>query len=793
MLRSLFFCFLCFYADQLSGADKPSARCIPETNNNDCINHYAAVIRFECGNTLVLESVEGFGIGDSILIIQMIGAVTDLETEGVEGDGSITNLRGAGMYEYNYIIDIDIVEQSIVLGRILRTGYNLNGKVQVVSVPYLGDLIPVGPLTCPPWDEANGTGGVLAFSGGRLTLAGSIDASGKGFTGGGVNELSQDDHCGGSDFLYFPESNERESEKGRGISTIPFAFRRGRGAVANCGGGGDPHNCGGGGGANWGKGGNGGRRISGQACTNAIGGHALNALSWLGQRLFMGGGGGGTHSNNNEGEPGGPGGGIIFIKAISLSSGGQAVRRIKANGVSVQGNAHNQDGGGGGGAGGTILLQLSNQTQPLFVQAKGAKGVEVEQNHGAGGGGGGGVILTNSPFPGVSINNTSGGAAGDNNSSTDGGQRPGERGMLEENFTLPIRAKFIPLALLDYTVITECDSSSTVQFEAIGTNLSVSLGNEPLTLIEQQAFTNIRSGSHDLIVTNGCDTITEAITVTNYPVLQPRTVLLEPFICERPGAWEVEAVGGKAPFTFSLDGGEPVANGYFEGLTEGIHTVTITDDLGCIKSTPEFVDDSSYVIDVQFPDFIIEQRATTFELPDSIYTPYPTLQYHWSPTERFMFPNEAEPHILPAVHNYDIYLAVVDAVGCTGENGLTILLEDPGFYLPTGVRPGVNGPDGAFGLFVHPDLEGGVLGAQITDRWGGTVWQIGENIGRFKYRNNSTEDFPEAVIPVTEATRLWDGTIRGQLAPTGVYAYTILVKLRDGKFFILNGLFSLLR
>lgn len=793
MLRLLSLSLLGIFTCQLFAADAAREGSSTEASAANYINHYAAVVDFECGNTLVLESVADFQAGDSILIIQMVGAVTDLATEGLDADGTVIEIRGSGLYEYNYIISIDPEARSVVLGRIRRTGYNLNGKVQVVSVPYLGDLVPVGALTCPPWNEASGTGGVLAFSGGRLTLAGSINASGKGFPGGGVNEFSEDDHCGGSDFLYFPESNNRESEKGRGISTIPFAFRRGRGAVANCGGGGDPHNCGGGGGANWGRGGNGGRRISGQACTNAIGGHALNALSWLGQRLFMGGGGGGTHSNNNEGKPGGPGGGIIFIKAISLDPGGQAVRCIKANGVSVQGNAHNQDGGGGGGAGGTILLQLSNQTQTLFVQAKGAKGVEVEQNHGAGGGGGGGVILTNRPFPGVSINNTSGGAAGDNNSSTDGGQRPGERGILDENFILPTRANFIPLALLDYTVIAGCDSSSTVRFEAFGTDLSVSLGGIPLTLIEAQAFANVRSGIHALVVTNGCDTITEPVTVINYPMLQSRTVLLEPFICERPGTWEVQAVGGKAPFTFSLNGGAPVSNGYFAGLTEGIYTVSITDDLGCEEFDTEMVEDSSYVIEVLFPEFIIESRSSTFPLPDSVYTPYPPLAYRWSSPERFMFPDAADPGIHPAEFNYDITLAVVDAVGCTGENSLTVLLEDPPFYFPTGIRLGIEGPDGAFGMFVNPNLEGEILGAQVMDRWGGRVWQIGENVGRFSNRDTSRLNGLDAVLPVTEATRLWDGTVQGKPAPTGVYVFTVLVRLEGSKLFNLKGSFTLLR
>jgi hypothetical protein len=301
------------------------------------------------------------------------------------------------------------------------------------------------------WSSTTGTGGVLAFwLTGTLTLQANISASGLGFTGANKVQCNiacfldtafyyqstiwnhasctscgyaYDDvptrttgqaaggpcssPCTTRNWLYTGDRNSA-ANRGEGIVALTFKktfangnvayFTKGKGKWGNAGGGGGNHNAGGGGGGNYGTGGYGGKMYNNSTspCPTANfdsrRGHGGTSLTPTATKVFMGGGGGEGHDNGLNGTTGVAGGGIIMIKAATVTNGGAYT--ITANGSS-QTSVAAGDGAGGGGAGGTILMDVSgNYTNAVTIQANGGNGGNHNNNncHGTGGGGGGGVI-----------------------------------------------------------------------------------------------------------------------------------------------------------------------------------------------------------------------------------------------------------------------------------------------------------------------------------------------------------------------------------------------------------------
>lgn len=392
--------------------------------------------------SFTVNSATSFAIGNKVLIIQMKG--TSIETTDNSNYGDITSIGNAGNYEFAIISNIS--GNDITLENCLINDYDLAGKVQMVSVPqYTNHTINTTLVANESWEQVNpGTGGVLVFEvSGTLTLNANISADGSGFAGGEISD-NNTTNCAFDPLNYVLTTANEGAEKGESIViTTPY---RGRGKVANGGGGGNAFEAGGGGGGNAGSGGLGGYgkehtsfvipfppfpTICGGVNSSSIhlnkhgiGGVALDTY-FSSDKIFLGGGGGGGQATNNTlGFPaataGGNGGGIIIIRANEIVGNSYT---ISANGVSA-GNAFDTslglDGLGGGGAGGTILLEVNTYTGNLNLEAKGGNGGTATSGDGnryAGGGGGGGgfIWISGTDIPsmitGLSVD-VSGGAKG---------------------------------------------------------------------------------------------------------------------------------------------------------------------------------------------------------------------------------------------------------------------------------------------------------------------------------------------------------------------------------------------
>lgn len=491
------------------------------------INDYTEVLAYDpCKNALTVANASAFNVGDTVLMIQMKGAVID--STNTAAFGTVTDYKNAGNYEYNYVKGK--TGNVIELTNVLLRGYDIPyGKVQLVRVPYYQNSVITSTLTCLPWD--GGKGGVLAFNvADSLHLAADIDVSKKGFRGGAFEQKVSD--CAETGYFYDIAST-KAALKGESIVALRDDKVRGRGKSANGGGGGNDHNAGGGGGANGGKGGNGGKEYMGPGApgcvpqdNGGIGGAAL-AYSVAGNKIFLGGGGGAGDVNGVlGGGKGGDGGGIVIIAAGKLKGNHKQILSNGENGVSCTNNDC-WEGFSGGGAGGTVLMSVGQYLSPVGVNTSGGNGGSLTNNSpqgysGPGGGGGGGILWVNGAGNPPEITYTSDG--GEKGlfilTNSDGGAQPGDPGLYELNLSIPVTTTPFTPNIDSVRIKDSSTGCASFDFKGLGytkthpiVNWQWYFGDGNIANTQNTSHTYATSGTYTvkLVVTdaNGCkDSIT---------------------------------------------------------------------------------------------------------------------------------------------------------------------------------------------------------------------------------------------------------------------------------------------
>ena len=139
--------------------------CIPaktqSTNISGIINTYHSIVEIIPAKACVrVSSTVGLSVSETVMIIQMKGAAVQTNTNSTFGD--TTSLNNAGNYELSTICGIR--DDSVFLFFNLLNNYTVAGKVQLVGVPTYYSAVVTGALTAKTWDNATGTGGVIALS-----------------------------------------------------------------------------------------------------------------------------------------------------------------------------------------------------------------------------------------------------------------------------------------------------------------------------------------------------------------------------------------------------------------------------------------------------------------------------------------------------------------------------------------------------------------------------------------------------------------------------------------------------
>ena len=207
--------------------------CSVLSTSGGIINDYTPVLELNpCKNLITVEDAAAFKAGDTVLVIQMKGAVID--SSNTAAFGTITDYKNAGNYEFNYVKSKtgNIIELKDSLTRAYDI---LLVKVQLIMVPYYNTANITATLTCLPWDGSKG--GVLVLNAkDSVNLYANIDITGKGFRGGNSpNTGSQVLYCNENNYIY-PKGSLTAAAKGEGIAIIGDNIAWGKGAPANGGG-----------------------------------------------------------------------------------------------------------------------------------------------------------------------------------------------------------------------------------------------------------------------------------------------------------------------------------------------------------------------------------------------------------------------------------------------------------------------------------------------------------------------------------------------------------------------------
>ncbi|MBL0130444.1 MAG: gliding motility-associated C-terminal domain-containing protein [Chitinophagaceae bacterium] len=113
-------------------------------------------------------------------------------------------------------------------------------------------------------------------------------------------------------------------------------------------------------------------------------------------------------------------------------------------------------------------------------------------------------------------------------------------------------------------------------------------GGTPVVAPSPYTFMNVAAGPHTIVVTDFSGGCTSTVNVTvNLNGTIPATTSTTPTSCSgvNDGSITITSAGGTGPYTFSLDGGAPVAGTIpftFSNLAAGNHTILVNDiGLGC--------------------------------------------------------------------------------------------------------------------------------------------------------------------------------------------------------------------
>ncbi len=332
-----------------SGKDGPLA----VGSGTTTINTHRTRVNGTAGETTLtaLDSTSGLVAGTTLIVHQATG-------------------DDAGAWETRRIESVD--GSTITLTRSLGATYTTSGSTvaQAVRVhEYTTATLTGGTLTVPDWDGS--TGGILAIQASESVVlqGGTLELSGKGFRGKGHGCLYR---C--------TDGESGESPSGlMGTGTSPA-----RNGMAG-GGGQRGQDCAAGGGGGYGAAGAAGANGSGGSCAPAPhqggqGGNAGGIADTSTQILFGGAGGegGGDEDGGNPGK-GGDSGGILFLKAPTITITGANVHLNGSGGANGNQGACGgwgcgMSGGGGGPGGGAYLVGEDVALGSGKVTASGAGG-----------------------------------------------------------------------------------------------------------------------------------------------------------------------------------------------------------------------------------------------------------------------------------------------------------------------------------------------------------------------------------------------------------------------------------
>lgn len=298
------------------------------------------------------------------------------------------------------------------------------------------------------------------------------------------------------------------------------------------------------------------------------------------------------------------------------------------------------------------------------------------------------------------------------------------------------------------------------------------VSNEPIAL-------DLPDGLYEVQVTDsrGCvDTTSRIINIPDPVVFEYEVQESVNCFGEETPINVLDASGGAGePYQFSINFGELFAIGETVDLLAGNYVVSVFDRTGC-SARDSFTIDQPEELSVELPNQLEVPLGEVLILEPVITGPLPIVNYQWSPDlDIFSCTDCPEPEVMPATDK-TVELIVTDQNGCTASASVSLVVQAiRNVYVPEAFSPNDDGVNDLFRIYTGTGVAG-IVSFRVYDRWGSAVYN----------RKAGANLFDEENV-------FWDGTVNGQDAPTGAYAYMIEVEFNDGVIEVYSGELMLLR
>ncbi len=232
------------------------------------------------------------------------------------------------------------------------------------------------------------------------------------------------------------------------------------------------------------------------------------------------------------------------------------------------------------------------------------------------------------------------------------------------------------------------------------------------------------------------------------------------------GSVVINATGGLAPYTYSINGGPFQSSNTFTGLIPGAKTIVIKDaGCGTLTKTVTVGVKPSPVVNAGPDQTILEGSPT--QLAGSVVLGNP-VSIAWTPAATLTFPNTLTPFAKP--NGTTIYtMTVTDASGCVSADNMQVTVLPYCLKIMDAFTP--NG-DGQNDRWI------------VTNNGGNCVEKVFVTVfnryGNVVYKNDNYQND-------------WNGTYNGKPVADGTYYYAISYRLINGGSAILKGDVTILR
>lgn len=234
----------------------------------------------------------------------------------------------------------------------------------------------------------------------------------------------------------------------------------------------------------------------------------------------------------------------------------------------------------------------------------------------------------------------------------------------------------------------------------------------------------------------------------------------------------------KYPFSVSVDNGPQYPIGYFIPVFAGRHEINIIEQVtGCTLDTAVTVSEPP-PLTIRFDTLNLQNQISrilvglgdSVRLNPLITSALPIDSVSWSPRTYLSFRSDPLRPFTRPLDDITYKLTIVDVNGCSTSESIFVELDrNRNIFIPNIFSP--NGNDNRnnyFGVFNGVGVKM-INFVRVFDRWGELMFAKSK------------------ILPGTDISQGWDGTVRGRLVENGVYVYIIEVEFEDGQKLLYRG------